>query len=72
MMCAYASHGDTKHIVLFPPTRTSASNSPSRLLTRRAIPDAGLHALGPRHRDERLGRAELHWNDDYVWDRDRC
>jgi 2-oxoglutarate/2-oxoacid ferredoxin oxidoreductase subunit alpha len=27
LACAYASHGDTKHVLLFPRTRASASNS---------------------------------------------
>ena len=27
MFCAYASHGDTKHVLLFPRIRASASNS---------------------------------------------
>ncbi len=58
LMCAYASHGDTKHIVLFPanPARVLRVRRQG-LRPRRAVPDAGLPALGPRHRDERLGRA---------------
>jgi len=28
LLCAYASHGDTKHILLFPAIRPSASSSP--------------------------------------------
>jgi 2-oxoglutarate/2-oxoacid ferredoxin oxidoreductase subunit alpha len=33
LLCAYASHGDTKHIMLFPATRRSASISPWRRST---------------------------------------
>ena len=58
MMCAYASHGDTKHIVLFPANPYECFEFAVAVLRPgRAVPDAGLHALGPRHRDERLGRA---------------
>ena len=54
--CAYASHGDTKHILLFPrESRASASTlAVDGVRPRRAVPDAGLRAVGPRHRHERL------------------
>ncbi len=56
--CAYASHGDTKHILLFP-------SNPGRVLRIRAqglrsggaLPDAGVPAVRSRHRHERLGGA---------------
>ena len=58
LLCAYASHGDTKHIVLFPANPHECFEFAVAVLRpRRAVPDAGLHALGPRHRHERLGRA---------------
>jgi 2-oxoglutarate ferredoxin oxidoreductase subunit alpha len=54
LSCAYASHGDTKHVLLFP-------EDPERgipvlragLRSRRSPPDADLRADGPRHRHER-------------------
>ena len=56
--CAYASHGDTKHILLFP-------SNPGRVLrirrqgvrSGRAFPDPGVHDVRSRHRHERLGGA---------------
>ena len=30
LACAYASHGDTKHVLLFPEDPTNASSSPRR------------------------------------------
>ena len=55
MLAAYASHGDTRHVLLFP-------NSPGRVLLhvgggvrpRRAAADAGVRHVGSRHRHERL------------------
>ena len=61
MEAAYASHGDTKHILLFP-------SNPARVLRVRsqglrsggALPDARVHDDRSRHRHERLGCAAPH------------
>ena len=62
LLCAYASHGDTKHILLFPanPQRSASTFAVKALRPGRALPDAGVHAVRPRHRHERLGDAAAH------------
>jgi len=40
LLCAYASHGDTKHILLFPCIPRSALSGEGRLRSSRAFPDA--------------------------------
>ena len=54
--CAYASHGDTKHVLLFPqgPHRVLLDGR-GGLRSRRAAADAGDRHVRPRHRHERLG-----------------
>ena len=48
--CAYASHGDTKHILLFPANPAECFEfAPTRVRSGGAIPDSGDHALGSRH-----------------------
>ena len=56
LACAYASHGDTKHILLFPSNPEECFTlAVASLRPGRALPDAGVPAVGPRHRHERLG-----------------
>ena len=56
LACAYASHGDTKHILLFPGSPDECFHFAVGVVrSRRALPDAGLHAVRSRHRHERLG-----------------
>ena len=59
MMCAYASHGDTRHICLYPvrPARGVRVRGEG-VRSGRALPDAGVRAERPRHRHERLDGAE--------------
>ena len=53
MMCAYASHGDTKHILLFPNDPAECFDFAVRSLrSRRAISNTGLHAKRSRYRHE--------------------
>ena len=52
LTCAYASHGDTKHVLLFPEDPQSASTSPRALRPRRPAADAGVRHDRPRHRHE--------------------
>ena len=70
MMCAYASHGDTKHIVLVP------GESPRVLRVRGASFDLAERFQTPIFllSDLDIGMndwvvPELQWDDDYVWDR---
>ena len=59
MLCAYASHGDTRHICLYPADpREAFEMATQRLRSRRAFPDAGLRAERSRHRHERLDGPE--------------
>ena len=59
MLCAYASHGDTRHICLYPSDpREAFEFAVAVLRPGRAIPDAGVHAERSRHRDERLDDPE--------------
>jgi 2-oxoglutarate ferredoxin oxidoreductase subunit alpha len=60
LLCAYASHGDTKHICLFPANPDECFHFAVAVRPRRALPDARLHAHGSRHRHERLGRPPPH------------
>ena len=55
LSCAYASHGDTKHVLLFPedPTECFEMSRPQALRPRRPPADAGLRPDRPRHRHER-------------------
>ena len=56
--CAYASHGDTKHILLFPSNPAECFEfARQSVRSGRTLPDAGLHAVRSRHRHERLGGA---------------
>jgi 2-oxoglutarate ferredoxin oxidoreductase subunit alpha len=52
--CAYASHGDTKHVMLFPedPLRMLHPRG-AGLRPRRPLADAGFRSARPRHRYER-------------------
>ena len=59
LSCAYASHGDTKHVLLFPedPRESFAFAAEALDLADRLQTPVFVHA-GPRHRHERLaGRA---------------
>ena len=67
---AYPSHGDTKHIAALPgqPGRVLLHGA-RRVRPRRALPDAGVRGVRPRHRDERLDVPAAHWDDGYTPDR---
>jgi 2-oxoglutarate ferredoxin oxidoreductase subunit alpha len=64
LACAYASHGDTKHVLLFPEDPHECfEHSAAALRSGRPAADAGLRHDRPRHRHEpapvravRLGR----------------
>ena len=59
MMCAYASHGDTRHICLYPGgSARGVRDGGQGVRPGRALPDAGVRAERPRHRHERLDGAE--------------
>ena len=46
LMCAYASHGDTKHILLFPANPDECFTfAVAGVRSRRALPDAGVRAV---------------------------
>ena len=52
LLCAYASHGDTKHVLLFPRGSDRVLHDGGRRARPRRSPaDADLRAVGPRHRD---------------------
>ena len=52
---AYASHGDTKHVLLFPEDPSECFEfAARRLRPRRPAADAGLRHARPRHRHERV------------------
>ena len=55
LACAYASHGDTKHVLLFPedPQRVLRLRR-AGLRPRRPAADAGVRHARPRHRHERV------------------
>ena len=56
LLCAYASHGDTQAHPALPRQPGGVLRlRGAGLRPRRAVPDAGVHALRPRHRHERLG-----------------
>ena len=58
LSCAYASHGDTKHILLFPVQSGRVLRIRGEVVrSGGALPDAGVHAVGSGHRHERLGGA---------------
>ena len=58
MLCAYASHGDTKHVLLFPSNPEECFyDDAAGVRPRRAPADAGVRDVGPRHRHERLDGA---------------
>jgi 2-oxoglutarate ferredoxin oxidoreductase subunit alpha len=61
--CAYASHGDTKHVLLFPEDPASASSSPRSLRPRRPAADADLRDARSRHRHERAAVRAVPWDD---------
>ena len=51
--CAYASHGDTKHVLLFPEDPAEAFEFAAQCLrSRRAAADHDLPDARPRHRHE--------------------
>ena len=53
-ICAYASHGDTKHVLLLPEDPTEAFEfGAARLRSRRPAADADLRHARSRHRHER-------------------
>ena len=53
--CAYASHGDTKHVLLFPEDPAEAFEfGAQRLRSRRPAADADLRHARSRHRHEPL------------------
>ncbi len=57
--CAYASHGDTKHILLFPANPAECFELAAKSFDlAEQLPDARLHAVRSRYRHERLGHAE--------------
>ena len=59
MMCAYASHGDTRHICLYPVRSARGLRVRGQVVRpRRALPDAGVRAERSRHRHERLDGPE--------------
>ena len=71
LSAAYASHGDTKHVLLFPrgPERV-VHLCRRRARSRRPAANPGLRDDGSRHRHERLARAEpLAWDADRRYDR---
>ena len=52
-VCAYASHGDTKHVLLLPEDPAEAFDFAAQCLRRRRPPaDAGVPDARPRHRHE--------------------
>ena len=58
MSVAYASHGDTKHIALYPSDPGECFYMAARgVRSGRALPDPGVRRLRPRHRHERLDGA---------------
>ena len=59
LSCAHASHGDTKHVLLFPEDPHESLYLCRRgVRSRRPAADPGLRHARPRHRHERLaGRA---------------
>ena len=58
---AYLSHGDTKHIALFPANPEECFYARRRgVRPRRAVPDAGVRGVGSGHRDERLDVQAIH------------
>ncbi len=60
MECAYASHGDTRHILLFPANPGECFEfGPKAIRFGRTLPDSGIHADRSRHWNERLGGAAL-------------
>ncbi len=70
MMCAYASHGDTKHIVLFPANPHECFDfavASFDLAERFQTPVFMLSDLDIGMNDWVV--PELRWDDDYVWDR---
>ena len=71
MLCAYASHGDTRHICLYPSDpREAFEFAVAVVRSRRALPDAGVRAERSRHRHERLDDpASSTWDDSYRPDR---
>ena len=55
MMCAYASHGDTRHICLYPVGSARGVRVRGAVVRPGgALPDAGVRAERSRHRHERL------------------
>ena len=55
LSCAYASHGDTKHVLLFPEDPRECFEFAAALLRpRRPAADADLRHARPRHRHERV------------------
>ena len=55
LSCAYASHGDTKHVLLFPEDPHECFEfARAGVRPGRAVADAGLRAARPRHRHERV------------------
>ncbi len=70
MMCAYASHGDTKHIVLFPANPHECFDFAVRsfdLAEKFQTPVFLLSDLDIGMNDWVV--PELSWDDNYVWDR---
>ena len=58
LLCAYASHGDTRHICLYPSrSARGVRDGGQGLRPGGAVPDAGVRAERPRHRHERLDGA---------------
>ena len=67
---AYLSHGDTKHIALFPANPEECFYLGARgVRSGRAFSDAGVRGVGSRHRDERLDVPRFTWDDSYRPDR---
>ena len=60
LACAYASHGDTRHVMLFPDSpEEMLPHGGAGLRPRRAAADAGVRDARPRHRHERLDVARV-------------
>ena len=70
LLCAFASHGDTKHVLLSPRrTRRSLRIRRRRLRFRRAVADADVRHARPRHRHEFASDEPFRWDDKRRYDR---
>ena len=69
--CAYASHGDTKHVLLFPEDPTESLRiRRAGFRSRRPAANADLRHARSRHRHEpRICRKPFAWDDAHAYDR---